>query len=449
VTNLVTDDEQSRSPTTHRAALAVLIVAQLVAAGFWFTLGRRQWFVADEWDFLAARDGGSLHDLFRPHNEHWSTIPILVYRCLYNVFGLHSYVPYRIPVLAAHLAVVTLLWTIMRRSAVSPWIATAAAGLFLFFGTGYFNITYGFQIGFTGALAFGLAQLLAADHDRYALAILFGLCALLSAGIAIVLVGTTALMVRLQRGWRTGLAYVLPLAAIFILWSATAGAGSSDRSATIGDIWRFASRNLTDTFDSLAGNNTFGAVALFAALGVGLYLGRHRLPAVPIAMLTGAFAFAVVTGIGRGSAWDHPTQGATAGRYEYVTAALLLPAIAWALTMLVGRRQYLLIAAFVFVLVGIPANIRVAIRGLSDENSTFLSGDYRTGILLVARVPVTKSLRDETPAEPIFAPGLTFGWLRDGIRDGRIPAPPPNRRFDKEVTDRYCEELHLTNPACD
>ena len=54
----------------------------------------RQWFIADEWAFLADRDGGDLGDLLRPQNEHWSTIPILVYRGLWHVVGLRSYVPY-------------------------------------------------------------------------------------------------------------------------------------------------------------------------------------------------------------------------------------------------------------------------------------------------------------------------------------------------------------------
>ncbi|MBI2706537.1 MAG: hypothetical protein HYX32_14785 [Actinobacteria bacterium] len=42
----------------------------------------RQWFLVDEWDFLANRSATNLDDLFRDHNLHRSTLPILIYaRC--------------------------------------------------------------------------------------------------------------------------------------------------------------------------------------------------------------------------------------------------------------------------------------------------------------------------------------------------------------------------------
>ena len=61
-------------------------------------LGRHMWFTYDEWDFLAGRRATSIVDLFRPHNEHWSTLPILVYRGLFHVFGLKTYLPYQLVV---------------------------------------------------------------------------------------------------------------------------------------------------------------------------------------------------------------------------------------------------------------------------------------------------------------------------------------------------------------
>ena len=64
-----------------------------------------------------------------------------------------------------HLVAAALLLAVMRRARVRPWIATAAASSFVLFGAGWENIVVPFQICFTGALAFGLAQLLLADHD--------------------------------------------------------------------------------------------------------------------------------------------------------------------------------------------------------------------------------------------------------------------------------------------
>jgi hypothetical protein len=102
------------------AVLAVAFVVYVLA-------GRKYWFYLDEWDFLSGRDGGNLGDLFRPHNEHWTTLPILAYRVLWNVFGLNSYRPYQFLLLGLHLTAAVLLRVIMRRSGVSPWIATGPA----------------------------------------------------------------------------------------------------------------------------------------------------------------------------------------------------------------------------------------------------------------------------------------------------------------------------------
>src|SRR3954469_13319263 len=123
---------------------------EISALVLWLMLGRAQWFYRDEWDFVAARKAGDLGDLFRPHNEHWTTAPILLYRALYGLFGLRVYLPYRLPVLLLHLTAAALLLVVTRRAGVSPWIATAAASLFALFGAGWQNIVQPFQICFTG-----------------------------------------------------------------------------------------------------------------------------------------------------------------------------------------------------------------------------------------------------------------------------------------------------------
>jgi hypothetical protein len=154
------------APTRRRAvawltfgAVEVLSVPLLL---FW---GRKWWFWADDWDFLAARTGGNAGDLFRGHYQHWTTVPVLAYRGLWFVFGIRSYVPYQLLVVGGHLAAAALLRVVMRRAGVSPWLATLVALVFVFFGSGAENILIAFQITFVGALVFGLAQLVLADHD--------------------------------------------------------------------------------------------------------------------------------------------------------------------------------------------------------------------------------------------------------------------------------------------
>ena len=81
--------EPSATPSSgwsqERVAAAVFGVAVAVAAVVYVRIGSRNWFFLDEWDFLATRKLGSLHDLMTPHNEHWSTLPIIVYRILWKL----------------------------------------------------------------------------------------------------------------------------------------------------------------------------------------------------------------------------------------------------------------------------------------------------------------------------------------------------------------------------
>src|SRR5262249_43154180 len=138
---------------------------EVYAAVFWLHAGRHEWFYLDEWDFLARRRASHLGDLFRAHNEHWVTIPVLVYRALYSTFGLRAYLPYPLGGFVLSLPAAALLLVVIRRAAVQPWIAAAVASAYALFGPGWENAIKPFQMTFTGALALGLLYLILADHD--------------------------------------------------------------------------------------------------------------------------------------------------------------------------------------------------------------------------------------------------------------------------------------------
>ena len=140
----------------RRAPIAVFVAVQFYAVWFWLHAGRAEWFYLDEWDFLARRKATNVASLFRPHNEHWATIPILIYRSFYWAFGLRAYLPYRLVVVAFYLAASALLYVVIRRAGVNPWIATAAASAFALFGVGWENAIKPFEMTFTGAFVFGL-----------------------------------------------------------------------------------------------------------------------------------------------------------------------------------------------------------------------------------------------------------------------------------------------------
>jgi len=110
-----------------RAPVVVFAAVEAFALALWLAAGRYLWFYLDDWDFLAARRTGDVGDLFRPHNEHWTTVPVLIYRILFRIYGLNSYFPYRLVGVVIYLALAAALFVLMRRVGVNPWIAMMVA----------------------------------------------------------------------------------------------------------------------------------------------------------------------------------------------------------------------------------------------------------------------------------------------------------------------------------
>ena len=305
------------TPTRVRLRSAVCVieaVALLFSTLFW---GRHGWFGTDDWDFLADRKAGDLGDLVRPHFQHWTTIPVVLYRLLWSVVGLRSYWPYLFVVVLAHLAVAALLRVAMQRAGVGAWLATAMVVPFVFFGAGAEkHILLAFQITFVAALAFGLIHLLLADHDgpfdrRDWLGVGAGLAALLCSGVGVTMTLVVGIAVLLRRGWRVAMVHTVPLGIVYLWWSLVAPKGQ-DVGQLGGQspvqVARFVGIGVQAAFAGLGGVTGLGAVLALALLvGCGIVIhetwptlrGRATVPA---SMLAGALVFLVVTGVFRAGA---------------------------------------------------------------------------------------------------------------------------------------------------
>lgn len=394
------------------------------------SLGRFQWFYFDEWDYLAGRRATEVGDLLRPHNEHWQTLPIVVYRVLWTLFGLRSYVPYQLCVIALHLTAAVLLRVVMRRAGVNAWLATLAAGVFAFLGSGYENIVWAFQIGFAASLVFGLAQLLLADHDgafdrRDVLALLCGLGGLMSSGVAVPLTVVVGASVLVRRGWRMALVHTAPLGAVFAVWWVAYGRdGFGDTDPSLGSASRFVVAGVGAGFDAIGqitGSGWLLAAVLVAGLGYAFTRLRNDLrPAIPaLALLGGAVLFYVVSGFGRAGGFGE--DFARSSRYVHLFAALSLPAIAVAIDRL-GRRWLAAgIAGAVLLAAGVPGNV-TALADHADANER-IQRQYRTMILTLPRMELAREVPRWVRPEPGLAFPVTVGWLLDGAADGRIPRP--------------------------
>ena len=439
-----------RDRVRGREALISFVAIEVCAFPLLIFFGRHAWFTQDDWDFLSARTIGDAGDWFRGHFNHLVTLPILVYRLFWVIFGVHTYVPYLGLIILTHLAIAALVRVLLRRVGVRPWIATLLAGSFVLFGAGGENILIAFQITFGGSMFFGLVQLVLADHDgpfdrRDRLGLLAGFAGLLCSGVAIamtIVVGLTVLLRRGRGGWRIALFHTAPIGVAYIVWAVAAPTGQivqNLKSHSPVQITKFVWVGLEATFGGLGQLPGIG-IALFVMLAVGLVVAfRNRSKTRPLfaqgraastALVAGAVLFLFMTataraGQGGGLVLLKITgpDRARESRYIYLMAAMLLPAIGLAAETLIRQKKVLALPIVALLLVGLPANI----NQLSDYSPRYATPPgTRYAIVSLGRLPLVSQLRNmfvPYPDNRLSVEGLTVSWLIDSV-DG-IPDPGP------------------------
>jgi len=450
---------EERDPSTRgsdeRAALITFLAAEAVAFVIYVVVSRPMWFYLDEWDFLADRTAFNVGDLFRAHNEHWVTLPVLAYRGLWWVFGLNSYRPYQVVIILLHLLAAFLVRSVMRRVGVRPWTATVVASVLVFFGSGYQNIVLPFQMTLVGALVFGLVYLLLATHDgpfdrRDVLGWLAGLASIMCSGVGVSMIIAVGLAVLLMRGWRLALVHTVPFATLYVVWYVWVGhVGYDGYHAGPGQIVAFVRTFVAATFGALGHYRGMGIV-LGVLLVVGLVVawlplsGRElqQRAAIPVALLVGALALLCITGFGRAGLSSFREKS----RYVHLVAALILPAVGVAADALMRRWRALTIVVVVVLLVGIPSNVNVIVdymhRPIVENQAA-----YKQMMLSLPRVPTARQVPRDVKPEQYLAHFVTIGWLLDGVASGRIPKPAPFAPGEEAMADLRLSFRQVGAPA--
>jgi hypothetical protein len=422
------DRELSRSDRWSARLFGVAVVVALPLL-LWF--GRHRWFFLDEWMVL-MRDGLTSPGYLDAHNGHWITVLRFDYRLIFELGGLHSYVPYQIPVVLAHLSAAVLLRQVIRRLGVRGWIATCVALAFLFFGSGRENIVWGFQLSVTGSVVCGLALFLFADGPRSVtrrdwLALGIGLVGLMTSAMFLGFLVGFGVMTLLRRGIRASAFYALPLGVVYGAWYLAYGRDNTafgplngDAIGPLnGDAIRYAGRMFWATFDALALGAVGAVLVAIAALGLGVAIHRARRSgawagaAAPLGFAMGWVVFAGLTALGRASALPQP---ANASRYVHVGAAMLLPLVALGVEWLARRRTLLALAALAPLAIGLPHNL----DRLSDTDP---GREHRQLIFATAHSPFIDDLPPDTKLFPYAFGPLDLGWLARQAAAGRIPEP--------------------------
>ncbi len=339
----------SRRPLP-RSVVVVHGLTLVSAFAVWAYLDRNLWFFGDEWDFLTRRGlHGAYFSIWAPHNEHWSVLPILLWRAIYSLEHLSTYWAYLIPLLLVHVAVVHLIWRRCLREGADVWLATAGALLFALLGTGAENLTWAFQIGFVSSLLFGFLALEAAEapmragaarltgaRGRDATAAVLALAALMCSTVGLATALALGVVLLSRNGWRRAArTLAVPLGA-FVVWFALAGrtglkdTGDTVNASVFAKAPQFVATNLSRALGHIAGRGDVG-VPLAVVLAVWLLWRSPRLfrrhPAV-LGGAAGAVLFYVLAAVGR----DRISATESPSRYAYVGAALLMPALALGLS---------------------------------------------------------------------------------------------------------------------
>ncbi len=363
-------------PWPRRVFVAGLVVAAPLL--LWF--GRDHWFFLDEW-LVLQRDGLTDPGYLDAHNGHWITLVVLDYRLNFRLWGLDTYLPYQVPVVAAHLASAALLRIVMLRVGVRGWLATGAALVFVFLGAGRDNITFGFQISMTGSLLAGLALLLIADHAgpahrRDLVGLLVGVVGLMTSSVFVALLVGVGVAVLIRRGVRVAAFYAVPLGIVYGAWYLRYGAGEGDPMRLTGNTLRFVARMFGAVFSALTAGGVAGAVlvavaavGIVAAVQAGRRTGEWHAAALLLGLLAAWLVFAGLTALGRAeSSVTADSHGAS--RYVHVGVALFLPAVAAGVERLTRWRTVAGVVAGLLLIVGVPRNL----DRLADTDPLFGSG---------------------------------------------------------------------------
>ncbi len=120
-----------------RIGLALHLASLVVAFIVLVYVDRQMWFRADDFDFLTERGlHGATLSIWFPHDVHWTTLPLLLWRAIFVFAKMRTARPYLIALYATHLALAHVLWRVMRSTGTGPYIASALAALFALLGSG-------------------------------------------------------------------------------------------------------------------------------------------------------------------------------------------------------------------------------------------------------------------------------------------------------------------------
>lgn len=424
--------------SVDQLALVALGLAMLAAAVLMLVLTRRHNLSLDEVNFLLYRGGHGVDTFLEPYNEHVMVAPLLAYKVLFRLFGVDSYLPYRLTVVALHLLCAGVLYALARRR-VGALPALVPAVVLLFLGTAWEVVLQLALIVFMLPLAAGLGMFLALERgdrrgDLIASACLLVAIASGSLGMIMAIGATVLILLGPDRGRRMARVVAAPVA-LYAVWWLAYGEGNLLDQWT--DLPRLLIRYLAANVAALAGF-TYGAapvlwtaLAALLAVAVGYAIAR-RVEAWRELVALSAMTLAYWASV----ALFRPPLDELASRYIYPGSAFLLLLMAFAY----GRRRIppaagaAVVVALALVVASQLGDLRDGARSL-DRRAEFLGPSL--GALELARGQVA----DDFVPEPTRAPGATAGRYFSATGVFGSPADSPDEIVRRPEEPRRAADI--------
>jgi hypothetical protein len=425
--------------STDRGADVAFRAALVLAIPLMYVVGRRQWFIRDDWHFVITRDEirhtlGWQDWLFLPTAGHWMTAPLLAYRAIDVVAGTSSYWPYLALNLAVHTAMVLMVRLRCRRHGVSAWTTTLVCAGLLVFGAGWENIVFAIQITYGFSILALLVQMHLVDHEgpvdrRDVLGAAVAVVGVMSSGFGpFCLVGITVLLGLRRRGRALALA-VGPAGVAFVWWWLTWGRFSPEEFAggSMSNVPAYAVRGIVAAFEALGGITGLGAVITVGAIGVAWW---HHDSWQRQSMTLALWATAIVTYVGVGTQRvAFGIENAAISRYIYVGAMLLAPVFALAVDQLGRWGRYPRLAGRSLLVVSVV----LSAGSLATNGATWglRASEERRTLELIAGSDLLPTA-DPTHRPLPFSPDVRVSDIAELVADGTIHPIVPSSPAEVE-----------------
>ncbi len=407
-----------------RYALAVFCAWVLVAAVALMVLGRGLWATADDWMLTGPRSWDDPAELLRDHNQHFSLLPVLIYKSVFHVVGFEHYWPYRLIGVVTHLTVVALVRVLVRSCGVGPWVATMSAGSLALFNGGGLVVS---QFQMPMALALGLAMVIVVDRvqlsfRRALVSASLGLLAVATSGVAIPVVLSALVVAWVKHGFKTAALLASPIGLAYLawwLWDSPAVETAFSRSLVGLGAWILD--GIGGLLVALGGGAVLG-LTLVVAVGVGLILQRSAKPGLSVlapAVVAGSgLLLMMLTYLGRG----FDPLAVTQSRFMYLAAVLSMPLIAVGWAGLVTRQVLLGLFVAVPLVVGMVGGWHALRQEI--EVARGFNNYERNLVAAMLRSPAATTTPDWV--RPWWSTGFfgigdtTWEYLREGQASGRL-----------------------------